>query len=83
MHKFPKPSRYKHQWYPGISEHVIRTNQISRPCVVDIQIQNHRSRLWTPIDQFVAKTNLHPEISAVGKRRPILHLQRAAQGVRS
>jgi hypothetical protein len=39
--------------------------------------------LWKPIDQFVAKTNLHPEISAAGKRRPTLYLQRAAQGVRS
>src|ERR1022692_1459691 len=49
----------QYQWYAGISEHVIRTNQISYPCVVDIQIQNHRSRFWTPIDQFVAKTNLN------------------------
>src|SRR6266404_705388 len=59
----------QHQWHPGISENVIRTNQISRPCVVDIQIQNHWSPLWTPIDQFVAKTNLHLEISAADKRR--------------
>src|SRR5271169_5742558 len=73
----------QYQRHPGISEHVIRTNQISRPCVVDLQIQNHRSRLWTPIDQFVAKTNLHLEISAAGKRRLTLHLHRAAQGVHS
>jgi hypothetical protein len=35
---------------------------------MNIQIQNHRHRLWAPIDHFVAKTNLHLLISAAGSR---------------